>query len=60
MGVTTLQINLNSQRMIDLHLIKKQRKIPVKPDAPGYLSDDMFCRILLLERLDELLKTTKD
>jgi len=56
MGVTTLQVNLNSQRMIDLHMIKKQRKVPDKPEAAGYLSDDMFARILLLERLDELLK----
>jgi hypothetical protein len=48
MGVTTLQVNLNSQRMIDLHMIKKQR---------GYNdSDDMFARVLLLEKIDELLK----
>jgi len=48
MGVTTLQVNLNSQRMIDLHMIKKQRKSDV--------SDDMFARVLLLEKMDELLK----
>jgi hypothetical protein len=56
MGVTTLQVNLNSQRMIDLHMIKKLRKIPDKSDASGYMSDDMLARILLLERIDELLK----
>lgn len=59
MGVTTLQVNLNSQRMIDLHLVKKKRGIPDKQDAAGYLSDDMFARILLLERLEELMKTSK-
>lgn len=57
MGVTTLQVNLNSQRMIELHIEKKKRGIPEKTDAPKYLSDDMFARILLLERLDELQKT---
>lgn len=57
MGVTTLQVNLNSQRMVDLHMIKKQRKIPDKPDASGYISDDMLARVLLLEKIDELLKT---
>jgi hypothetical protein len=57
MGVTTLQVNLNSQRMIDLHLEKVKRGIPEKPDSSGYLSDDMFARILLFERLDELMKT---
>jgi hypothetical protein len=56
MGVTTLQVNLNSQRMVDLHMIKKQRKIPDKPDSPGYISDDMLARVLLLEKIDELLK----
>jgi hypothetical protein len=49
MGVTTLQVNLNSQRMIDLHEIKKQRNSLT-------MSDDMFARVLLLEKIDELLK----
>ena len=57
MGVTTLQVNLNSQRMVDLHMIRKQRKIPDKQDASGYISDDMLARVLLLEKIDELLKT---
>ena len=56
MGVTTLQVNLNSQRMIDLHMIKKQRKIPIGEGEPGYISDDMLARVLLLEKIDELLK----
>ena len=56
MGVTTLQVNLNSQRMIDLHMIKKQRGYPVKEGSSGYISDDMFARVLLLEKIDELLK----
>jgi hypothetical protein len=56
MGVTTLQVNLNSQRMIDLGRIKKHRKIPIDSSAPGFMSDDMFARILLLEKIDEQLK----
>ena len=57
MGVTTLQVNLNSQRMIDLHMLKKQRGYPVKEGSQGYISDDMFARILLLEKIDEQLKS---
>jgi hypothetical protein len=55
MGVTTLQVNLNSQRMIDLYMIKKQRGYPIKETSQGYISDDAFARILLLERIDELI-----
>jgi hypothetical protein len=56
MGYTTLQINLNSQRMVDLAQIKKQRKIPSDPKSPGFLSDDLLAKALLMERIDELLK----
>jgi hypothetical protein len=56
MGVTTLQVNLNSQRMIDLHLLKMKRGYPTDDKASGYISDDMFARVLLLEKIGEEIK----
>lgn len=56
MGVTTLQVNLNTERMLDLSQIKKARKIPANKGDPGFLSDDAFAKVLLMERIDEQLK----
>ena len=57
MGTTTLQINFNSQRMIDLGKIMKQRGISSDKSVPGYLSPDSFARVLLLEYMDRILKS---
>lgn len=59
MGITTLQINQNDQRMIDLKLLKKARKIPDEKGKPGYLSDDTFARMILNEAIDEHLKNIR-
>jgi len=56
MGVTTLQVNLNTERMLELSQIKKARKIPLNKGAAGFLSDDAFAKVLLMERMDEQLK----
>lgn len=56
MGTTTLQVNFNDQRMIDLKKIKKHRRVPDEKGEPGYLSDDTFARTILLEKIDEELK----
>lgn len=59
MGVTTLQVNCNSERMIDLAKLKKLRKASSIKGQPGYLSDDSFAAKLLFEKIDEEMKKNK-
>lgn len=55
MGTMKLQVSMNTQNMVDLGLIKKARNVPSNPKSPGYVSDDVFARGLLLEKIAEEL-----
>jgi len=55
MGVTTLQVNLNTDKMIDLSDVKKQYGFSSSKGEPKYLSDDQFAGMLLKEKIAEQL-----
>jgi len=60
MGTMKLQVSMNTQNMVDLGLVKKARKVPSDQKLPGYVSDDVFARGLLLEKIrEELMKGKK-
>jgi hypothetical protein len=55
MGVTTLQVNLNTEKMIDFSTVKEQYGYASAKGNSHYLSDDQFAGLLLKEKIAEQL-----
>jgi len=55
MGITTLQINFSTERLINLYEVKKQYGYSSVKGEPKYLSDDQFAGLLLKEKIAEQL-----
>jgi hypothetical protein len=59
MATTTLQIGFGNEKMVLLAQLKKADGVPSDPDKAGYLSDDMYAKKLLIEKMDEKLLKLK-